>query len=268
MNIVAETVAWLTNPANWAGPDGIPTRFAEHVGISLAALLIALAIALPAGLYVGHTRRGTGVAVGIANVGRAVPSLALIGLILPITQALDPVNGFALYPTVIAMVVLAIPPVLVNADAGIRGVDDEVVQAARGMGLTEGQVLRRVEVPLALAVILGGVRSSTVQVIATVTLGAIFALGGLGRFIVDGIAQNDDGMLFGGVVLVAALAMGSEGLLAWFQRSASVAPAGPGSRGRGSPGSASPGPGSPGPGSSGPARDAPVPSLPAGADPG
>jgi osmoprotectant transport system permease protein len=231
MNILAETVAWLSDPANWAGPNGIPIRFAEHVGISLVSLLIALAIALPAGLYVGHTRRGTGLAVGVANVGRAVPSFALIGLVLPITQALDPVNGFSLYPTVIAMVVLAIPPVLVNADAGIREVDAEVVQAARGMGLSEGQVLRRVEVPLALPVILGGVRSSTVQVIATTTLGALFALGGLGRFIVDGTAQNDDGMLFGGVVLVAALAIGAEGILAGFQRLA-AAPTGTSRRGR------------------------------------
>jgi osmoprotectant transport system permease protein len=227
MNVVAETMAWLANPANWAGPDGIPTRFAEHVGISLAALLIALAIALPAGLYVGHTRRGTGIAVGIANVGRAVPSLALIGLVLPITQALDPVNGFALYPTVIAMIVLAIPPVLVNADAGIRGVDEDVVQAARGMGLTERQILRRIEVPLALPVMLGGIRSAAVQVVATTTLGAIFALGGLGRYVVDGIAQNDDGMLFGGVVLVGVLAMASEGLLAGLQRMASAASARP-----------------------------------------
>jgi len=221
MTIVTETVAWLSNPANWAGPNGIPTRLEEHIAISLASLLVALAIALPAGLYVGHTRRWSGSMVGIANVGRAVPTLALIGLLLPITQALDPVNGFSLYPTVIAMIILAIPSVLVNADAGIRGVDTEVVAAARGMGLTEGQVLRHVEVPLALPVILGGVRSATVMVIATVTLGAIFALGGLGRFIVDGIAQNDDGMLFGGVVLVAALAMAAEGALAGLQRMAS-----------------------------------------------
>jgi osmoprotectant transport system permease protein len=232
MTIVAETVAWLSNPASWAGPSGIPTRIGEHVGISLAALLIALLIALPAGLYVGHTRRGTGVAIGIANVGRAVPSLALIGLVLPITQALDPVNGFSLYPTVFAMVVLAIPPVLVNADAGIRGVDAEVVEAARGMGLTEGHVLRHIELPLALAVILGGVRSATVQVIATTTLGAIFALGGLGRFIVDGIAQNDDGMLFGGVVLVGGLAMTAEVILVGLQRLATAASTGSPGRGR------------------------------------
>jgi osmoprotectant transport system permease protein len=222
VTILDETVAWLTDPAHWTGPDGIPTRLEEHVAISLVAMLLALAVALPAGLYVGHTRRWAGAAAGIANVGRAVPTLALIGLLLPITQSLDPVNGFSLYPTLVAMIVLAIPPVLVNADAGIRGVDAEVVGAARGMGLTEAQVLRRVEVPLALPVILGGVRSAAVMVIATVTLGAIFGLGGLGRYIVDGIARNDDGMLFGGVVLVGALAMAAEGGLAGLQRWASA----------------------------------------------
>jgi osmoprotectant transport system permease protein len=232
MTIVAETVAWLSSPASWAGPNGIPARLEEHVAISLVSLLFALAIALPAGMYVGHARRWTGAAIGVANVGRAVPTLALIGLLLPITQALDPVNGFSLYPTVIAMIVLAIPPVLVNTDAGIRGVDAEVLQAARGMGLTEGQVLRRVEVPLALPVILGGVRSATVMVIATVTLGAIFGLGGLGRFIVDGIAQNDDGMLFGGVVIVGALAMAAEGSLVALQRLAARSSTGSGRRGR------------------------------------
>ena len=139
MSIVAETVAWLVEPGQLGGAERDPRRASRSTwGSRWPSLLIALAIALPAGLYVGHTRRGTGVAVGIANVGRAVPSLALIGLVLPITQALDPVNGFSLYPTVIAMVVLAIPPVLVNADVGIRGVDAEVVQAARGDGPHRG----------------------------------------------------------------------------------------------------------------------------------
>ena len=222
MTLVEQTVAWLTDPASWAGPDGIPVRLGEHVAYSVVAMALAVAIAIPVGLYVGHTRRGSGLAAGIANVGRAVPSLALIGLILPITQALDPQNGFALYPTILAMTILAIPPILVNTFTGITEVDGDLVEAARAMGLTEAQVLRRVEIPLALPVMLGGVRSATVQVIATTTLGAIFALGGLGRYIVDGIAQQDDGMLFGGVVLVAALAMASEGLLAFFQRLASA----------------------------------------------
>ena len=232
MTVIDATAAWLTDPANWTGPNGIPVRLAEHLCVSLVSLLIALAIALPAGLYVGHTRRGSGIAVGIANVGRAVPSIALIGLVLPITQAFDPARGFSLYPTVLAMVALAVPPILVNAFAGIRGVDAEVVGAARGMGLTEPQILRRIEVPLALPVVLGGIRSAAVQVIATTTLGAIFALGGLGRYVVDGLAQNDDGMLFGGVVLVATLAMTAEGLLAGLQRLAARATTGSGRRPR------------------------------------
>ncbi len=227
MTIVGATIGWLVDPANWSGPNGIPERLVEHLGISLVSLLIALAIALPAGLYVGHARRGSGLAVGLANVGRAVPSLALIGLILPVTQAFDPVNGFNLYPTILSMAILAIPPVLVNAYVGVREVDPDLVEAARGMGFSERQVLRRIEIPLAMPVVLGGIRSATVQVVATTTLGAIFALGGLGRYVVDGIAQNDDGMLFGGVVLVAALAMLSEGFLALLQRAVAVPTAGP-----------------------------------------
>lgn len=217
MNVLAG-FGWLADPANWSGPNAIPVRLLEHIGISTVSMLIALVIALPAGLGIGHTGRGAGVAVGLAGVWRAVPSLALIGLVLPITQSFDPVNGFGLYPTVFAMVALAIPPILINAYAGIQGVDREVVEAARGMGLTERQILVRVEVPLSMPVLLAGIRSASVQVIATATLGAVFALGGLGRYIIDGIAQNDDGMLYGGVLLVAALAMTSEALLAGLQR--------------------------------------------------
>jgi osmoprotectant transport system permease protein len=218
MTIVDETVRFLTDPANWDGPNGIPTRLVEHLELSIAALVIAALIALPVGLAVGHRRRGQGVAVGVATVGRAIPSFALMGLVLPPLQALDPANGFTTYPTLFAMAALAIPPILVNALTGVAEVDQELVEAARGMGFREAELLRRIEVPLALPVILGGLRSATVQVIATTTLGAILAYGGLGRYIVDGIAQNDDGMLYAGVVLVAALAIAGEGLLALLQR--------------------------------------------------
>jgi len=218
VTFVERTVAWLTDPASWQGPGGIPTRLEEHLALSIAALLIAGVVALPIGLAVGHARRGQGVSVGLATVGRAVPSFALMGLILPITQAIDPANGFTVYPTLFAMAFLAIPPILVNTLTGVAEVDAELVEAARGMGFTESQLLRRIEVPLALPVILGGLRSAAVQVIATTTLGAILAYGGLGRYIIDGIAQRDDGQLFGGVVLVAALAVGSEALLALLQR--------------------------------------------------
>jgi osmoprotectant transport system permease protein len=216
--LVEETIAWFTNPGHWSGPDGIPARFVEHIGISAVSMVIAIAVALPAGLYIGHTRRGVSVAVAIANLGRAIPSLALIGLIVPITQTFDPGLGFFLYPTLLSMSILAIPPILLNAYAGVSEVDADLVEAARGMGFTDRQILDGVEIPLALPVILGGIRSATVQVVATTTLGALFGMGGLGRFIVDGIAQNDDGQLFGGVVLVAAIALASEGLLAFVQR--------------------------------------------------
>ena len=218
VTFVEETIAWLTDPAHWSGPDGIPGRLVEHVEMSLVVMLIATAIALPIGLFIGHTRRGTTVAVGLANIGRAIPTFAMMGILLPFTQALDPANGFGLYPTLLAMIILAIPPILVNTYAGVSEVDRDLVEAARGMGFRGGQTLRDIEIPLAVPVIVGGIRSAAVQVIATTTLGAILGIGGLGRFIVDGIAQNDDGMLFGGVVLVASLAMLSELLLSRLQR--------------------------------------------------
>ncbi len=218
MNFIDDTVAWLTNPLNWDGPNGIPARLTEHVEMSVVVMLIAIAIALPVGLSIGHTRRGVSIAVGLANIGRAVPTFAMMGIIAPFTQAFDPGNGFGLYPTLLAMIILGIPPILVNTYAGVSEVDRDLVEAARGMGFRGGQILRDIEIPLALPVIVGGIRSAAVQVIATTTLGAIFGIGGLGRFVVDGIAQNDNGMLFGGVVLVAALAMLSELLLSRVQR--------------------------------------------------
>jgi osmoprotectant transport system permease protein len=227
VNFITETVAWLTNADNWAGPNGIPVRLLEHVQLSLVVMVIAIAIALPAGLYIGHSGRGATVAVGLANIGRAVPTFAMMGILLPFTQAIDPANGFGLYPTVLAMIILAIPPILVNAYTGVAEVDRDLVEAARGMGFRGSQILRGVEIPVALPVILGGIRSASVQVIATTTLGAILGIGGLGRFIVDGIAQNDDGQLYGGVVLVAGLAMLSEIVLSQFQRIASAPAAGP-----------------------------------------
>lgn len=218
MTFVTETLAWLTDADSWVGPNGIPARLLEHVEVSILVLLIAVAIALPAGLFIGHTRRATSLAVGLANVGRAIPTFAMMGILLPFTQAYDPALGFTLYPTVLAMIILALPPILVNTYAGVTEVDRDIVEAARGMGFRGGQILRDIEIPLALPVIVGGIRSAAVQVIATTTLGAILAGGGLGRFIIDGIAQNDDGMLYGGVVLVAGLAMLSELLLSRIQR--------------------------------------------------
>ncbi len=213
MTIVEQTVAWLADPAHWQGPTGIPARMLEHATISGVSLLITILIALPVGLYIGHTGRGVGLAVSSANLWRALPSLAVIAIVLPITAAIDPRAGFLIYPTVVAMVVLGVPPILVNTYAGLRGVDRDVIEAARGQGLDSRQILTRVELPLAVPVILAGIRSSAVQIIATATLGAIFGFGGLGRYLVDGFAQFTRGgaaQMMAGVILVAALVVVTE----------------------------------------------------------
>lgn len=218
MELVTATIAWLLDPSSWTGNQGIPTRILEHVAYSGVSLAIAAAISVPAGIWIGHTGRLASVAVNLANLGRALPSLAVIGLVLPLTAAIDPQLGFKVYPTLVAMVVLSIPPILVNTQAGVAGVDRELVEAARAMGMTEGGIVRRVELPLAVGPIVAGLRSAAVQVIATATLGAVFGGGGLGRFLVEGIAQQDDGKTFGGVVLVAALALAVEGAFVLAQR--------------------------------------------------
>jgi osmoprotectant transport system permease protein len=215
---IAGTLAWLLDPAHWQGPNGIPARMEEQIAISAAALLLAALFALPAGLAVGHTGRGATFAVNAANLGRALPSLAVIGMLVPLTVLLDPQLGFKVYPTLVAMVILAVPPILVNAYAGVSGVDREVVEASRGMGYRERQILAGVEIPLALPVIIGGVRLASIQVIGTATLGALFGFGGLGRYLVDGVDQNDDPQVFAGVVLVAGLAIATAGLLTLLQR--------------------------------------------------
>ena len=218
MNLVAETAAWLTNPAQWAGQAGIPNRLLEHVLIASISLAAALLLALPAGLAIGHTGRGAGLAAGVANLGRSLPSLAVIALAIPVTVRIDPVLGGSVLPTLVAMVVLAVPPILVNAYTGVAEVDRDLVEAGRGMGMREREILLGIELPVALPVVLGGVRSAAVQIIATATLGAIFGSGGLGRFLVDGIAQNDDGQVFGGVLLVATLALATEAAIEILQR--------------------------------------------------
>lgn len=211
MNLIESTVRWLADASHWSGPAGIPTRLLEHLALSGSSLAIAIALAVPLGVWIGHTGRFTGLAINAANAWRAVPSLAVIVIVLQVTAAIDPQLGFRVYPTVFAMIVLAFPPILVNTQAGIAGVDRDLVEAARAMGMRERQVVRTLELPLGLPAILSGIRSASVQVVATATLGAIFGSGGLGRYLVEGVAQRDDGMTFGGVVLVATLALTVEG---------------------------------------------------------
>ena len=215
-----EAIAWFTDPANWQGETGIPFRLLEHLAISGVSILVATLIALPIGLWIGHTGRGATVAINVANIGRAVPSYAVIVIILPFSLQLFPEYGLDLIPTFIAMVLLAIPPILVNAYAGLREVDRDLVESARGMGMRERQILSRVEVPLASPVMMGGFRTAVLNVIATATIGAVVGFGGLGRFILDGRAQGIAGIgeLIGGAILVAALAVGVDLLLALIQR--------------------------------------------------
>lgn len=207
MDVIGAAIGWLANPVNWQGPNGIPLRLYEHVALSGVSLVLAGCMAMPLGLWIGHTGRFSWLVVSSANAWRALPSFAVIGLLVPFTTVIDPNLGFTLYPTLIAMIVLAGPPILVNAYQGVAGVDRDLVEAARAMGMKERQVLFGLEIPIALPVLATGVRSASVQVIATATLGAEFGFGGLGRYIVLGDANQDNGELFGGVVLVAALAL-------------------------------------------------------------
>jgi osmoprotectant transport system permease protein len=208
MSLFVDTLKWLSDPAHYQGSDAIQKRLFEHVELSALAVVVAALIALPIGLYLGHTGRLGFVAVNVANIGRALPSLALLAFALPLAFALG--LGLGFWPTFIALVPLAIPPMLTNAYVGIRGVDRDIIEAARGMGLSEAGILRRIEIPLALPLVLAGMRTSAVNVVATATLGAIVAGGGLGRFIVDGLALQEYDRLFAGALLVALLAIAVE----------------------------------------------------------
>jgi len=205
MDLIPGIAHWFADPAHWQGPAGIPARVGEHVLLSAGALAVAMAIGLTAGIWAGHTGRGATLAVNLSNLGRALPTLAVMGLIVPVTAAIDPQLGFKVYPALIGLIVLAIPPVLVNAYAGLRGVDREIVEAGRASGMRESQLLREVELPQAIPVILAGIRSAASQIIATAPLAAVFGGPGLGRYPVEGYAQLDYPMMWAGVILIGAL---------------------------------------------------------------
>jgi osmoprotectant transport system permease protein len=216
---------WLFDPTNWAGSGGVPARLVEHLGYVALAMILALVIALPVGAWVGHTGRGGFLVVGSANALRALPTLGV--LILLVTPF-----GLSIIGPLIALVVLAVPPLLAGTYAGLRNVDPAVVDAARGMGMRGREVLWRVELPNALPLIIGGVRSAVLQVISTATIAAYVGLGGLGRFIFDGLAQRDFPQMIGGSLLVALLAIVVDLLLAALQKivvspGLQVAPRGP-----------------------------------------
>ncbi|MEV8316069.1 ABC transporter permease [Streptomyces sp. NPDC059900] len=202
MNAITGAYEWLTTGANWQGEKGVWHRLGEHLYFSGVCLAVACLIALPIALYLGHIGKGGALAVNISNIGRAVPTLAVLVLL-----TLTPLGEHGDVPTLIALVLFAVPPLLTNAYIGMREVDRAVVEAARGMGMSGRQLFARVELPLAYPLIMTGVRSAGVQVVATATLAAMAGEGGLGRIITAGFNLQNTPQVVAGALLVALLAL-------------------------------------------------------------
>jgi osmoprotectant transport system permease protein len=211
VNIFEAVARWFSEPAQWTGPGSIPARLAEHLGYTALTLVIATVVALPIGMYVGHTGKGRIAVVSVSSALRALPTLGVLTLFVILM-------GLGLMPPIWALVILTIPPLLAGAYSGIAAVDRTLVDAARALGMTEWQVLAKVELPNALPVLLGGVRAAVLQVIATVAVVAYIDLGGLGRFLIDGLAVSDPVRMFGGAILIALLALAVDGILAVVQK--------------------------------------------------
>ncbi|MGW7196918.1 ABC transporter permease [Streptomyces chryseus] len=208
MGAIGDAFTWLATGANWQGESGVWNRLAEHLYFSGVCLLLSCLIALPVALWLGHLGRGGALAVNLSNVGRAVPTLAVLVLL-----TLTPLGRQGDLPTIIALVLFAVPPLLTNAYIGMREVDRAVVEAARGMGMSGWQVFVRVELPLAYPLVMTGLRSASVQVVATATLAAMAGEGGLGRIITAGFNTYNTPQVVAGAVLVAVLALLVEGAL-------------------------------------------------------
>jgi osmoprotectant transport system permease protein len=216
VNYINQGFRWLNDPLNWTNQGGILDRLGEHLFISAAAVLLGALVALPLGVWLGHVGRGGGVVITVSNLTLAIPTLALL-TILPLTPL-----GFGKPPVIVALAVFAIPPLLANAYTGVRQIDQEMIEAARGMGLSGGQLLRRVELPLAVPYLAAGLRTASVQVVATAALAAFVNGGGLGQIIAAGfgigIAAGGAGQIIAGGLIVALLALAVEAVLAGVQR--------------------------------------------------
>jgi osmoprotectant transport system permease protein len=211
VDLLTAVAAWFGDPAHWTGTSGILNRAVEHLVLSAVSIAAALAVAVPFGLLIGHTGRGAFLTVSIANLGRSIPSYALLIIFVTFFGI-----GFgAAFP---ALVVLAIPPILTNTYVALREVDRDMVEAGRAMGMGEVQLLRRVELPIAVPVVIAGIRVAAVQVVATATLAALVGGGALGRFIVDGFALRRQDQLVAGAILVALFALLTERSFTWLER--------------------------------------------------
>jgi len=200
---------FLSDPATWSGPDSIWTRLGEHIWVSVAAVIVAGVLVLPPAIWLGHNRKGSVIATAVVNIGRAIPSFGILAISFLVLVQMGAGIGEP-WAVLVALVALAAPPMFTNTIAGIQAVETSTVESARGMGLTEREVLTGVELPLSMPLIMEGVRIAFVQVIATATLGALVAWGGLGRYIVDGFARQDMGRLIVGALLVGLLAVIAE----------------------------------------------------------
>jgi osmoprotectant transport system permease protein len=212
---------WLTAGDQWHGQDGVPHLLANHLRVSISSLLVSMALAVPLGAWLGHRRVGGVLAINIANIGRAIPVYALLVLAVQIFGITSP-SGFGWTGSFVAfvpLVLLGIPPMLTNSYIGVRDVGDDLVDAARGMGLSESEILRRVEVPVALPLIMAGIRTAMVGIIATATLASFTGVDTLATPIYVGLNTNDNVAVFGGAVLVALLAVLADLVLAAVQRS-------------------------------------------------
>ncbi|MFE1959115.1 ABC transporter permease [Streptomyces sp. NPDC059479] len=219
MGVLGDAWSWLTTGANWEGDSGVWHRLAEHIYVSGVSLALACAIALPLALYLGHIGKGGALAINISNVGRAIPVFAVLALFM-----VSPLRNAGSVPTVIALVLFAVPPLLTNAYVGMREVDSAVVEAARGMGMSGPQLFARVELPLAYPLIMTGLRSASVQVVATATIAAMVGQGGLGRIITAGFNTYNTPQVVAGALLVALLALLVEGVLVALDRVIDPAP--------------------------------------------
>lgn len=213
--MIGSLVDWFADPAHWAGTNGVPARVAEHLQIAGLALLVAALIAVPLGLWIGHTGRGRRVVVGLSSALRALPTLGLLTFLAVVLQV-----GLrqAVIPTVIVLVVLAVPPLLAGTYAGMQAVPRPVVTAARANGHSTAQLVRGVELPIALPMMVGGLRSAVLQVLATTSVAAYLGLGGLGRYLFDGLAVQDYPTMLAGATLIAVLALVADAVLLTAQR--------------------------------------------------
>ena len=205
---------WFNNPATWRGTTGVPHRVVEHLSLWAWSMVIATAIGVVGGLLLGRSKRSGVVTINVANIGRAIPSFAVI--VLGVIWL-----GLGNTPVIVALVLLAVPPIFTFTFTGVRQVDAATVDAARGMGMTEARILRTVQVPLALPLILNGIRLSSSAVLATAPLAAVVASGGLGRYVIDGFAVQDYAQVGAGVTLVVALVVINEAVFAGLTRATS-----------------------------------------------